>query len=47
MNNSGREYLVANKGTVKLDYDIVDRIMKGICVETHKFQKLYNRLIYR
>lgn len=34
MNNSGREYLVANKGCVKIDYDLVDRIMKGVCVDT-------------
>jgi hypothetical protein len=34
MNNSGREFLVANKNCVKLDYDLVDRIMKGICIDT-------------
>jgi hypothetical protein len=34
MNNSGREFLVANKNCAKLDYDLVDRIMKGICIDT-------------
>lgn len=47
MNNSGREYLLANKSAAKVDYDLVDRIIKGICVDTLKFSKLYNRLIYR
>jgi hypothetical protein len=47
MNNSGREYLLSNKDCKKIDYDLVDRLMKGIRVETLKFQKLYNRLIYR
>lgn len=47
MNNSGREYLLSNKNCIKIDYDMVDRLMKGIRVDTLKFQKLYNRLIYR
>lgn len=47
MNNSGREYLVANKNCAVIDYDLIDRIMKGISVDTLKFQKLYNRLLYR
>jgi hypothetical protein len=47
MTNSGRDYLIANKNSVTLDYDLVDRIIKGICVDTQKFQKLYNRLLYR
>lgn len=37
MNNSGREFLVANKNAVNIDYDLVDRIMKGIRVDTAKF----------
>ena len=44
MNNSGREYLLTNKHVVKIDYDLVDRLLKGICIDTLKFQKLYNRL---
>ena len=47
MNNSGREYLIANKNSVILDYDLIDRVIKGIRVDTTKFQKLYNRLIFR
>lgn len=47
LNNSGREYLISNKDCKRIDYDIIDRLMKGICIDTNKFQKLYNRLIYR
>jgi len=37
MNNSGREYLISNKDCVKIDYDLIDRIMKGVCIDTLKF----------
>jgi hypothetical protein len=37
MNNSGREYLIANKGAKTIDYDLIDRIMKGVRVDTEKF----------
>jgi hypothetical protein len=37
INNSGRPFLVANKSCVKIDYDIIDRVMKGICIQTEKF----------
>lgn len=47
INNSGREYLLSNKNCVKIDYDLVDRLMKGVCIDTLKFTKLYNRLLYR
>ena len=30
MNNGGREYIAANKNTHFIDYDILDRIVKGI-----------------
>lgn len=34
MNNSGREYLLANKNCAKIDYDMIDRLMKGVCIDT-------------
>lgn len=37
MNNSGREYLIANKNAKTIDYDLLDRILKGICIDTQKF----------
>lgn len=37
LNNSGREYLLANKNASVIDYDTIDRVMKGICVDTLKF----------
>jgi hypothetical protein len=37
MINSGRKYLISNKNAVKIDYDMVDRLMKGVRVDTLKF----------
>lgn len=37
MNNAGREYLIANKNCVKIDYDLIDRVIKGIYIDTGKF----------
>lgn len=37
MNNSGREFLIANKNAKYIDYDLIDRILKGVCVDTGKF----------
>ena len=47
VNNGGRTYIAANKSSQTIDYDVLDRIMKGVCIDTGKFQKLYNRLLYR
>ncbi len=47
MNNSGREFLISNKDCERIDYDLVDRLIKGVPIDTQKFQKLYNRLLYR
>lgn len=37
MNNSGRKFVVNNKNAVLLDYDLLDRIMKGIRIDPIKF----------
>lgn len=47
VNNCGREYYITSKGCDKIDYDLIDKMMKGVAIDTKKFQKLYNRLIYR
>ncbi|CDW72833.1 UNKNOWN [Stylonychia lemnae] len=47
VNNSGRDYLLSNKNCAAIDYDLIDRIIKGIQIDSNKFQSLYNRLIYR
>lgn len=36
-NNGGRTYIAANKNVKSIDYDVIDRIMKGICIDTGKF----------
>ena len=47
MNNSGSDYLISNKDCKTIDYDLLDRVIKSIQIDTGKFQGLYNRLIYR
>jgi hypothetical protein len=37
MTNSGRDYAIANKDSAKIDFDLIDRIIKGIRVDTLKF----------
>jgi hypothetical protein len=37
MNNSGRSYLLSNKNATRIDYDMIDRLMKGVCIDTLKF----------
>ncbi len=46
LNNSGRNYKLRTKNAT-LDYDIIDRVMKGICVDTSRSQNAYNRLTFR
>ena len=34
LSNSGRDYLISNKGASLFDYDILDRLMKGVAIDT-------------
>ena len=45
--NSGREFNINNKNCELIDFEIIDRVLKGIQVDAKKFQLLYNRLVYR
>jgi len=45
--NSGREYLISLNRSVHIDYDIIDRIMKGTSIDTQRSRNGYNRLIFR
>ena len=47
MYNSGRDFILRGKDAVKIDFDILDRILKGVPIDSKKYQKLYNRLTYR
>lgn len=37
MTNSGRPFFLNNKDAIHIDYDIIDRILKGICVDSKRF----------
>ena len=36
MINSGREFTIAAKGAEKIDYDLTDRLVRAICVDTKR-----------
>ena len=35
--NGGREFVMSTKNCPYIDFDIIDRIIKGIQIDTHKF----------
>lgn len=45
MSNSGREFIIAAKNSEKIDYDMIDRIIRAICVDTSRSQEVYHHLI--
>ncbi len=47
LNNSGRNYSIRNKNAKVIEYDIIDKIMKGISIDTTRSQNAYNRLTFR
>jgi len=36
MKNAGREFYLSTKNAVKLDYNLIDRVVRAICVETDR-----------
>lgn len=47
MINSGMPFTISNKNCKLIDYDLLDRIIRGIGMETSKSQQLYHRVINR
>lgn len=45
MINSGRNFMVSNKNAPLIDYDLVDRLIRGICVDTLRSQKVFHHLL--
>ena len=36
MKNAGREFYLSTKNAGKLDYNLIDRVVRAICVETDR-----------
>ena len=36
MRNAGREFYFSTKNAIKLDYNLIDRVIRAICVETDR-----------
>ena len=47
INNCGRNYTFSNKDAKYFDYDLVDRVIHQIPIDTDKHQALYHNLIYK
>ena len=47
MHNSKREFMLTNKDAKFMDYDLVDRVLKAVSIDTDKAQSLYHHLIYK
>lgn len=47
MTSFGRSYTMSNKNAKYVDYDLIDRVIHAVPVDTVKFQSLYHHLIYK
>lgn len=45
MVNSGREFYISAKNAEKIDYDLIDRVIRAICVNTKHSQQVFHHLI--
>jgi hypothetical protein len=47
MTNCGRDFKLCNKDAKYIDYDLVDRIIHAVPIDTSRHQGLYHNLIYK
>jgi hypothetical protein len=47
MTNGGRDFRFTNKNAVSLNYDVVDRLMRGVPIDTVRSQQVFHHLIYK
>ena len=45
MYNSGRKFSLCNKDVEDMDYDLIDRLVRGIAVDTKRSQKVFHHLL--
>ncbi len=45
MENGGREYFIQSKDAELIDYMLLDKFIRAICIDTRRTQSLYHRLI--
>jgi hypothetical protein len=39
--------MLTNKDAKLFDYDLIDRVVKAVAIDTEKHQSLYHHLIYK
>jgi hypothetical protein len=47
MCNAERDFEISTQGAQLIDFDLTDRIVKGICIDTKKHGNLYHRTFER
>lgn len=45
MRNAGREFYLSTKNAVKIDYNLIDRVIRAICVNTDRSTQVFHHLI--
>jgi hypothetical protein len=45
MTSSDREFLISTKDAQSINYDVIDRIIRAICVDTRRTTQVYHHLI--
>jgi hypothetical protein len=47
MTNGGRDFRMSNKNAVHVNYDLIDRVIHSVPLDTSRHQSLYHNLIYK
>ena len=47
MTNNGRDFTLNNSGCKFMDYDLIDRIIHGVSIDTERFRGLLHNLQYK
>ena len=47
MTNCGRNFQLSNKQAKTLDYDLLDRVIHSVPIDTTRHQSLYHHLVFK
>ncbi len=45
MQNSGREYYIAVKNAKNVDFNLIDRLIRAICIDTSRSTRVFHHII--
>lgn len=47
MVNAGREFYIATKNANSFDFNLIDRIVRAICVETKRCTNVFHHILHK